>query len=349
MPTYSVSALRVMYSPFQILVIFHKNSSQVITTILSKQQVVEARELGRIFKEKTITEAELNLIEALQGTWITPILANELLLGLLVLGPKSGREVFSSEDYDILTVVSRHAGIALYNIQLLNELRHRAAEIDQVHQEILRAREEERKRLSLELHDEIIQSLVGLNFDLGNLDSEQVPKLRSDVRQIVSGLRQICSELRPPTLDNLGLVPAIRSLLRNLETTNRDLPMIQFIVDGDENIRIPEEIALYVYRVLAESLNNIIRHANAQNLEIQIKLLPEKISFEVKDDGCGFTVPRPLGKLLADQHFGLVGMRERIEHLEGDISIESSPGKGTRIIVSIPLDEHQYVKITERL
>ena len=305
--------------------------------LIKRPQVVEVKELHRIL-EVNASEVELRLIEALTGTWITPILGSEAILGLLVLGPKSGREVYSGEDFDILTLVARHAGIALQNIQLLNELRHRASEINQLHQEIVRAREEERKRLSLELHDKIIQSLIGLNFDLGHINSEEGPKLRIDVRQIVNDLRQMCSELRPPTLDNLGLVPAIRSLLRELETKNNHFPEVQFIIKGDEDLQTPEDVALNIYRVLNESLNNVLRHAKATQVEICISLHPDKVFLKVKDDGCGFSVPQPLGKLLAGQHFGLVGMRERVEHMQGDLVIESSLGEGTRIMATIPLN-----------
>jgi two-component system sensor histidine kinase ComP len=306
--------------------------------LLKHHQVLEVKELIRNIKDEAVTEEELRLLGNLTGTWIAPVLGNELLLGILVLGPKIGREVFSSEDFDILILVSRHAGIALLNIQLLNELRHRASEIDQLHQEIVRAREEERKRLSLELHDKIIQALIGLNFNLGQLNSNEVPKLRGEVRQIVSDLRQLCSELRPPTLDNLGLVPAIRSLLRELETTNNHAPEIHLSVEGDEELQIPEDVALNAYRVVNESLSNIFRHAEAQKVEIKLNLHSDKVSLEVKDDGCGFAVPNPLGKLLSEQHFGLVGIRERLEHLQGNLSIESVPGEGTHIVASIPFE-----------
>jgi signal transduction histidine kinase len=317
--------------------------------LLNHHQVIEAKELLHLFKDKPVTGEELHLIKNLSGTWISPILGNEMLLGILVLGPKSGREMFSSEDFDILTVVSRHAGIALLNIQLLNELRHRASEINQLHQEIVRAREEERKQLSLELHDKIIQALIGLNFNLGRINSDEVPKLRGEVRQIVSNLRQLCSELRPPTLDNLGLIPAIRSLLRELETTKISAPKMNLQVEGDEELQIPVDIALNTYRVLNESLRNVFRHANAQQVEIIIKLQPDTVYITVKDDGCGFSVPQPLGKLLSDHHFGLVGMRERVEHLQGNLSIESFPGKGTQIEASIPLGEPWRDPDTERI
>jgi signal transduction histidine kinase len=312
---------------------------KLIQTLLKNNQVIDAKEFNHILKEELATDKGLGLICKLDGARISPILGNETILGLLVLGPKKGREVFSNEDFDIVILVSRHAGIALQNIHLLNELRHRASEIVQLHREIVRAREEERKRLSLEIHDNIIQALVGLNFDLGRLQSEEVSNLREEVRQIVSDLRQMCSELRPPTLDNLGLVPAVRSLLRELGTTNGHLPKIQFRVEGDENIHIPEYIALNTYRVLSESLRNILRHARANEVQIRLDLHPEKICLEVKDDGCGFSVPQPLGKLLADQHFGLVGMRERVEYFRGDLSIKSSLGEGTRIVASIPLTD----------
>jgi two-component system sensor histidine kinase ComP len=309
--------------------------------LLSQPDVLDSGVLSRVLSEEALLKEEQDLLSLLRGNLLTPILGNDILLGLLVLGPKNGREVYSSEDYDILAVVSRHAGIALQNIQLLNELRHRATEIDQLHQEILRAREEERKMLSLEIHDEIIQSLVGLNFDIAQIDSEKTPQLREEVRQVVSDLRRICSELRPPTLDNLGLVSAIRSRLRELEKTSRDSLHIELSVDGNEEQAIPEDVALSLYRVLSEALTNTQKHASAEHVSVHINIQPDRIDLEVKDNGHGFNIPRPLGKLLSEQHFGLVGMRERIEHIHGNLMIESSLDKGTRIIASIPLGEFQ--------
>jgi signal transduction histidine kinase len=316
--------------------------------LLKNPIAIEVREIKKILINREVTKEEGELLADLDEAWIAPILANEVLLGLLVLGPKSGREVFSSEDFDIVKLVSRHAGIALYNIQLLNELRHRATEIHQLHQEILRAREAERKRLSLELHDDIIQSLVGLNFDLGLLDSEDVPVFRNEISKIIRGLREICSGLRPPALDNLGIVPAIRSLLRQLDNKSEGTLRTNFYVDGDEGLPIPEDLAVNIYRVLAESLNNVYRHAEANQVDIKLGIFPEMISVEVKDDGRGFKVPRPLGKLITDKHFGLVGMRERIEYFNGDLSINSSEDSGTHITISIPMENRMRVTLSER-
>jgi two-component system sensor histidine kinase DegS len=120
-------------------------------------------------------------------------------------------------------------------------------------------------------------------------------------------------------------------------------------VKGDEELPIPVDIALNTYRVLNESLRNVLRHAEARQVDIRIDLQPDRVYIAVKDDGCGFSVPQPLGKLLADHHFGLVGMRERVEHFHGDLSIESFPGKGTQIEASIPLDESPRNPDTERI
>jgi signal transduction histidine kinase len=124
-----------------------------------------------------------------------------------------------------------------------------------------------------------------------------------------------------------------------LETTNDHFPEVQLSIEGDENIQTAEDVSLNIYRVLNESLNNIHRHAKAEHVEIYIELRPDNIFLEVKDDGCGFFVPQPLGKLLLDQHFGLVGMRERVEYMQGELQIESSPGEGTRITATVPLND----------
>ena len=259
------------------------------------------------------------------------------ILGLLDVGPKLGREAFSSEDYAILAVVARQVGAVVQNIQLLTELRRRASEVEKLHTEILRAREEERKRISRELHDEIIQALVGLNYRLASTDDPVSRSLKDDVRQIVGSLRRISSELRPPALDNLGLVPAIRSRLRELTQANGDNIRSDLSVEGDEETPLPEEIALCLYRVFSEAVTNTLRHAQARNLRIRLHLEPEEVQLVVEDDGRGFLVPAPLGELLAERHFGLVGIREQLDSVHGELDIQTTPGSGTRLTAKVRL------------
>jgi signal transduction histidine kinase len=267
-------------------------------------------------------------------------------LALLVIGPKLGREAFSSEDFAILAVVARQVGAVVQNIQLLTELRRRATEVEMLHQEILRAREEERKRISRELHDEIIQALVGVNYRLASTQDPVSLSLRNEVRQIVSALRRISSELRPPALDNLGLAPAIRSRLRELTRSNGDSLRVDLSVEGDEDLPLPEEVTLCLYQIFCEAVTNTLKHAQASHLRIRLHLEPERVELLVSDDGRGFQIPHPLGDLLAEQHFGLVGIRERLDSVHGDLDIQTRPGEGTRLTakVRLPLPESRNPK-----
>ncbi len=315
------------------------HSCTLVQFFLKHSSPIHTNELKRILKNKTLTSWEENLMDGIPGKLITPILGTNTLLGFLIIEPKIGRDIFSSEDYDILAVVRRQVGISLQNIQLLNELRARAAEVNQLHKEIMRAREEERKRLAREIHDDIIQSLVGLNFKLSQLDTLHLPPLRDEVREIIYNLRRICSELRPPTLDNLGLVSAIRSRIRELANANHKSIEFDFSVLGNEDQPILEDLALCLYRVLNEALTNTINHAQAHQVEVGIEIRSDRVILVVKDNGHGFSIPHPLGKLLDDQHFGLVGMREQIEHFQGELEIQSAPDRGTCIIASVPLEK----------
>jgi signal transduction histidine kinase len=326
--------LRAPYALDQLLL---PQSCALIQFFLKHSSPIHTNELKRALKNSPLTNWEQSLMDDIPGKLTAPILGNNRLLGLLLIEPKTGREVFSSEDYDILAVVCRQVGISLQNIQLLDELRYRAAEVNQLHKEIMRTREEERKRLARELHDEIIQALVGLNFRLSQLDTLHLSPMRDEVREIIYDLRRICSELRPTTLDNLGLVSAIRSRIRELAGANHKSIEFDFSVLGDEDQPIPEDIALCLYRVLNEALNNAIKHAQARQVEVEIEIRYDAVILSVKDDGRGFLIPHPLGKLLDDQHFGLVGMREQIEHFQGELEIQSRPNEGTCIVASIPI------------
>ncbi|MGD8760246.1 MAG: histidine kinase, partial [Anaerolineales bacterium] len=288
--------------------------------------------------EMEFSKGELAFIQSLRDCLLVPVSGRTNLLGLIVLGQRYGGEAIDPEDYGILRIVARHVGVALDNILLLAELQGRAAEVEQLHREILRAREEERKRLARELHDGVIQALVGLNYELAHIEDHGAPHLKEEIRQIVGNLRRVCRELRPPMLDNLGLVSAVRYLTREFSTTETNPLNIVLKTDSDEDEWVPEEIALCLYRVLHEALINVQKHAGAKKVQVELATQRDEISLEVKDDGQGFAVPHHLGDLLADSHFGLVGLRERLDLVRGKLEITSAPGEGTRLRVQVPID-----------
>jgi signal transduction histidine kinase len=171
---------------------------------------------------------------------------------------------------------------------------------------------------------------------LSHLDATGTDQVRGEVRAIINNLRRITAELRPPGLDNLGLVSAIRSSVRRA-LSHTDLSQeIFFTLEGNDEQTLPEDIATVVYRVFAEAFNNALNHAEAKRVDVNLIIKPGEIRLGVHDDGRGFEVPVRLGNLLESRHFGLVGIRERVDLVQGTFNIVSNPGEGTSIEVRIP-------------
>lgn len=201
--------------------------------------------------------------------------------------------------------------------------------------DMLHAREEERLQVARDLHDQVIQSLVGCSYmlsdmgaTLGDTASAPVGQLQQALRQVQSELRHICAGLRPPAIRRLGLAAVARAWARDVE---RRAPFrVSFEVDGDDTL-LGEDVALCVFRVLQEALANAHKHAQARHVAVSLRIDPGCIALTVRDDGVGFCADRHADELAEGQHFGLIGMRERLEILGGELAIESAPGRGTSV------------------
>jgi len=191
--------------------------------------------------------------------------------------------------------------------------------------EATEAQEEERKRISRELHDETIQELVVLSQKLDMLsvesksmseeDRQRLEKLQQDTGNIMKGVRRLSQDLRPAALDRLGLIPALD-------------------VTGEKR-RLPERNELVLFRITQEAIRNTWRHSRASRADIKIVFTNEKIRISVSDDGEGFVPPKSMGDLAKDGKLGLAGMHERARLIGGKMGVHSQPGKGTEIIVEI--------------
>lgn len=312
---------------------------------LHHTQPIDTKRLLRMVRGMPLSACELELLNNDQACLWIPLLGMDMsegLTGLCILGSKRGSEMFDATDLDILLVVTRLANSALQNSQLITELQLRAMESEQLHQQVIHTREEERKRVARELHDQIIQALVGINYHLSTVRarcgpdiSEHIGQILAGVRQTLDDVRQICADLRPPALDSLGLVAAVRSWLRTLEQQS---PLnIELELCGDTQRCVPEHIAICLYRVMQEALVNVQKHAEATDVVVKLDFQPEQIVMVVQDNGKGFSVPQQLGSLMADHHFGLVGLRERLELVKGTMSISSCPQQGTAISACVPI------------
>jgi signal transduction histidine kinase len=252
----------------------------------------------------------------------------------------------SQTDRRILSTLARQAEIALNNVLLIETLRRQLDEIrasreiaTQAQRQLLRSREEERARLARDLHDSPIQTLVGLNIQLGlmltteatnPLVMDELNEMRAEVRTLLAELRQVCAELRPPMLDTLGLGAALSALAEDW-SEQHEIP-IHLNLPPDAALRpISGDVAVNLYRVVQEALTNVIRHAAAENVTISLIWEPPNLKLTVQDDGQGFIIPDTLYPSTVEGHFGLVGMRERVDLIGGQWKLESAPGQGTAV------------------
>lgn len=267
--------------------------------------------------------------------------------GLWLVGPRRDGEDFSESDRRILKTLARQAEVALGNVLLVETLRRQLDEIRTTQRQLLRSREEERARLARDLHDGPIQVLVGLNLQLGLLlaqaesppayekDSplaEELRAIRAEVRSLLTDLRQVCAQLRPPMLDTLGLGAALRALAEDWSAQSG--VAIHLDLPPDATLRpLSGEIAVNLYRVVQEALTNVARHAAARQVTIQLAWENSCLALTVHDDGRGFVVPDTLQSLTPDGHFGLAGMQERVHLIGGTLTLTSAPDQGTTVWV----------------
>jgi PAS domain S-box-containing protein len=206
-------------------------------------------------------------------------------------------------------------------------------------QKVLMAQEEERKRLSRELHDDLGQLLTAIRLDLDFL----CPKLPADQKQgfvrttglvevAADQLRRICRGLRPPLLDDLGLEPALRQLIQQFQTQTPIQIDLEMSFD-EEHTPVSSAVALCVYRVLQEALTNVGRHGNARKVEISLVGQQDALVLSVYDDGQGFD----LSEVRNLHGVGIEGMRERASLIEASLEIQSVIGEGTRLTLHVPL------------
>ncbi len=210
--------------------------------------------------------------------------------------------------------------------------------------QITKVQEEERKRIARDLHDDTSQSLYALSRQLDNFTRDNtdlttntttlLKELRQQLNNTLEGIRRFTQELRPPILDDLGLLPAVRWQVSDFGKQSgieTDLT-----VSGVER-RFPAEVELIIFRIIQEALRNVEKHAEASKAGVKIQFSKDKTKVSIRDNGKGFDLRGSLAELPRSGKLGLAGMEERVHLLDGNLKIESKPGKGTKVTIEVPL------------
>jgi signal transduction histidine kinase len=210
-------------------------------------------------------------------------------------------------------------------------------------QEITKAQEAERKRIARELHDDTAQVLGSLSRQLDNFIRKKhglapsevlfFKDLQAQLNHGVQGVHRFIQDLRPSLLDDLGLTPALRSLVKDLQ--EYDGIVTSLIVLGGER-RFSSEVESLLFRIVQEALNNIRKHAQASEVQVAMEFAEDKVKLTISDNGRGFELSGRVDDLPRSGKLGLAGMQERARLLGGTLEVKSIPGKGTTLIIEVP-------------
>jgi len=267
-------------------------------------------------------------LAARTGMWV-PLIARDQAIGVLEIHDKDGPDPrFDHDDFRMAETFAARAAVAV-------ELSQRVAR-DAVRR-VVQAQELERQRLARELHDETGQALTSILLGLKPLEDAladhparaDLARLREQVVSALQDVRRLAVELRPAVLDDFGLVPALERLT-DAFAEQSDVRVDFHSALGEK--RLPSEVETTLYRVVQESLTNIVKHANAQHVSVSLARRATTAAAVIEDDGDGFD-PRAV----REEGVGLLGMRERLSFVDGRLEIESRPGVGTTIVAEVPL------------
>jgi signal transduction histidine kinase len=272
-----------------------------------------------------------------------PLIVDKEIRGQLVIGFRQRHE-FSPREVRLLGSLAEKSSIALANAQLYDNLLAREKELELLSGARAKAQEEERRRIAREIHDSLGQLLTAIKFNVEILEDaaylqdgenqRRVLDIKSLLDSAMAGAREISYNLMPSVLIDFGLVPALQLLCE--QSAKSGNLKVQFHTRGVES-RLDPTMEIGLYRISQEALTNIAKHASAEEASVQLIRSSKNLRLLIEDDGKGFQVD-PFDPRRAKRHgMGLISMRERAASFNGTFTLESSPGRGTVIIVEIPL------------
>jgi PAS domain S-box-containing protein len=273
-----------------------------------------------------------------EASWMgIPLFARGDVAGLFSLSKREAG-YFNEEHLRLAEAMSSQASVAVENAVLFEQIQASTLRMQSLSRRLVEVQESERRSIARELHDEAGQALVSLRFGLRLLEREideggsvtgRVAELMQWTDAVIDGLHRLAADLRPATLDDLGLEAALRQYSRS--AGSKFGLAVRFKARGFTSERLPTVVETALYRAVQEAMTNVVRHARATRVDVLVERRGDRVIVVVEDDGVGFEPDQ----VQRGDHFGLLGMRERAEALGGILTVESAPGAGTTVVVEV--------------
>lgn len=275
-----------------------------------------------------------------------PLYTKDSLRGFFILFSREEHSL-TPQEASLVSTVAAEIDISIDNA-MLNELAmKRQKNIEKLLSQLIYAQEDERRRIASEIHDGTAQSLVAMltkiqtSIELIKQNPEKAKSNLEEVKNVivdnVKEIRQIIFDLRPSSLDDLGLISAIQVYVNRFKEEKK---MNISFKSNVNHINLSPTISVSAFRIIQESLNNIARHSNADKVTIDIKFEEKVLKLDIVDNGEGFDLEMAREKMVIGASFGITGMQERVSMLNGSFDIQTKPGKGTKISIKIPCDSN---------
>ncbi|NTW36761.1 MAG: GAF domain-containing sensor histidine kinase, partial [Syntrophobacteraceae bacterium] len=278
-----------------------------------------------------------------EGLMIAPLCFQGRPAGILAVLRDRTEKPFDEHDLELLRLLAHKASQAIQNARLFAEVCAQRLQLQALSRKLVKIQEAERSHIARELHDEAGQTLTSLMVALRLLEREAhrpeavisgIAEMKRTLDAVLKNLHRLGMDLRPVSLDHLGLVAALRQHVQSIANNHGIDVQFESLLTST---RFSSDVEISLYRIVQEALTNVIRHADATQVDVLLEQRADRIILVVEDNGVGFDLPSAMN----NGRLGLFGMRERVEMLAGKLNIESAPGKGTTVQVEVPYCELQ--------
>ncbi len=279
-----------------------------------------------------------------------PLVAHHRVFGSLVLSivpPRSNvenPEAITPDELRLIVGMTQQLGLSIDNAQLYQDAQNRKQLLEELLHQVVNAQEAERQRIARELHDATGQSLTAIALGLRGVENllqarpteaiQHIQELKLYSTNALGELKQLISDLRPPQLDDLGLISALQWYI---DTYQKYYDLTVTLLASNQSLRLPSKYETVLFRITQEALTNVAKHAQAKHVSVSFEQEPDQLVMTIEDDGRGFDLNVALNDEQGRVGWGLLGIAERVALLNGRHQIITAPQQGTRIVVNIPL------------